>query len=133
MNILNMLQKYYYTAYVMSIYFCKRQKFGGGGGRSNCTIYGGGGGDAPSLAPGLKPNRLSNRLFCVRRIHYFKSFWEAPIGCVLVLKRENNAIVLASKNDVTVGYFPKFMSKLANSSLLRSVVQLQEPSSTQKI
>ena len=81
----------------------------------------------------VKPNRLSNRLFCVRRIHHFKSFWEAPIGCVLVLKRENNAIVLASKNDVTVGYFPKFMSKLANSSLLRSVVQLQEPSSTQKI
>ena len=57
----------------------------------------------------------------VRGYHIFQSFWEAPVGSLLIAKHEddpqsliydNFAIALVNNNSVTVGYMPKFMSKL---------------------
>ena len=53
--------------------------------------------------------------------HIFQSFWEAPVGSLLIAKHEddaqslihdNFAIALVNNNSVTIGYMPKFMSKL---------------------
>ena len=58
---------------------------------------------------------------CVRGYHIFRSFWEAPVGSVLMAKYEDDpqslihdkfAIALVNDDSVTVGHIPKFMSKL---------------------
>ena len=58
---------------------------------------------------------------CVRGYHIFHSFWEAPVGLVLIAKHEDDplslihvkfTIALVNNDSVTVGHIPKFMSKL---------------------
>ena len=58
---------------------------------------------------------------CVHGYHIFQSFWIAPVGSVLIAKHEDDpqslihdkfAIALVNNDSVTVGYIPKFMSKL---------------------
>ena len=58
---------------------------------------------------------------CIRGYHFFQSFWEAPVGSVLIAKHEDDpqsliqdkfTIALVNNDSVTVGYIPKFMSKL---------------------
>ena len=60
---------------------------------------------------------------CVRGYHVFKSFWEAPIGSVLVAKHEDDpqslihdkfSVALVNNHQLTVGHLPKFKSKLAH-------------------
>ena len=58
---------------------------------------------------------------CIRGYHIFQSFWEAPVGSVLIAKHEDNTqslihekftIALVNNDSVTVGHIPNFMSKL---------------------
>ena len=63
---------------------------------------------------------------CIRGYHFFQSFWEAPVGSVLIAKHEDDpqslihdkfAIALVSNDSLTVSHIPKFMSKLTYFSL----------------
>ena len=58
---------------------------------------------------------------CIRGYHIFQSFWEAPIGSVLIAKHEDNpqslihekfTIALLNNDSVTVDHISKFMFKL---------------------
>ena len=60
---------------------------------------------------------------CVRGYHVFKSYWEAPIGLVLVAKHEDDpqslihdkfSVALVNIHQLTVGHLPQFMSKLSH-------------------
>ena len=60
---------------------------------------------------------------CVCGFHIFKLFRDAPIGSILSAKYEDDpqslvhdkyVIALINSESVTVGHFPKFMSKLAH-------------------
>ena len=60
---------------------------------------------------------------CVCGYHFFKSFWDAPIGSILSTKHEDDpqslvhdkyAIALINSEPVTVSHLPKFLSKLAH-------------------
>ena len=59
--------------------------------------------------------------YCVRGYHIFQSFWEAPVGSVLIAKHQDDpqslihdkfAVALVNNDSLTVGHIPKFMSKL---------------------
>ena len=59
----------------------------------------------------------------VREYYIFNSFWDAPIGSVLVSKHEDDpqslvhdkfSIALVNSHGVTVGHLPMFMSKPAH-------------------
>ena len=62
---------------------------------------------------------------CICGYHIFTSFWEAPVGSVLITKHEVDlqslihdkfAIALVDIDLVTVSHIPKFMPKLTNIS-----------------
>ena len=54
----------------------------------------------------------------VRGYHIFKSFWEAPVGSVLIAKHEDDPQSLIhdkfTNDSVTASHIPKFMSKLTH-------------------
>ena len=58
---------------------------------------------------------------CVCGYHIFKSFWEAPLGSIVITKNEvdpqsliQDKFTIASVNSdlVNVGHIPKYISKL---------------------
>ena len=65
---------------------------------------------------------------CVRGYHIFQSFWESPVGSVLITKHEDDpqslihdkfAIALVNNDSATLGHISKSMSKLTYFFLKR--------------